>query len=190
MIDLQGYEDVTPALHGDFSKLPPDGYICQIVNSELTNSKAGNPMLVLSVDIAEGEFKGFFQDAAKRFNKWSNDAIFRQLIFGNNRRVSSFFKGLIACFIQSNPSFNFNPRAFNEQILRGLFIGFIFAQEEYQKRDGSIATRVVVKFPRNVSDIRNKNFSVPDIKRLAPVAETQKPDGFGGTPVSDFDTPF
>ena len=190
LIDLQGYEDVTPAMHGDFSKLPPDGYICQIVHAELTNSKAGNPMLVLSVDIAEGEFKGFFQDAAKRFNKWDNAAVFRQLIFDSNRRVSGFFKGLLTCFAQSNPSFKFNPHTFHEQILHGLFIGFIFAQEEYQRRDGSIATRVVVKFPRNVADIRNKNFSVPDIKRLAPAAESQKPDVFAGTPVSNFDVPF
>lgn len=196
MIDLNGYEDVQPVMPGEFLKLPADGYVCQIISAEITTSKAGNPMLVLCVDIAEGDFAGYFKAAADRVKnfradvKWDNSAIYRQLIFDKDGKTSKFFKGLLTCLEKSNPNFKFNPRAFDEKNLRGLLIGFIFAEEEYQKRDGSISSRVFIKFPRPVADIRNRNFSVPEIKKFSPPVNTQPKDYFDGIPIDDSDVPF
>ena len=198
MIDLNGYEDVSPALPGEFAKLPAGGYICKIINAEITNSKAGNPMLVLFVDIADGDFKDFFKAAVNRvknFNsvlKWDNSAIYRQLIFANDGKVSPFFKGLITCFEKSNPSFKVNPHSFNEQSLRGLLIGFIFADEQYNKRDGSIGLRSFIKFPKTLSDIQDGNFKIPDTKSREKTAEPspEQNDIFDGSPVDDKDLPF
>ena len=104
LIDLKGYETVSETLPGDFAKLPTGGYICRVFHSELTLSKSGKSMLVLFVDIDEGDFKGFFKNAVARvksFNsdaKWDNSAIYRQLVFGNDGNVSPFFKGLLTAF--------------------------------------------------------------------------------------------
>ncbi len=42
------------------------GHKFVIVHSEFTTSKAGNPMLRVDADIAEGDFAGFFADHPKR----------------------------------------------------------------------------------------------------------------------------
>ena len=197
LIDLKGYENVQETVPGDFAKLPPGGYICRVIHSELTLSKSGKSMLVLFVDIDVGDFKGFFKNAVARvksFNsdiKWDNSAIYRQLVFGNDGNVSRFFKGLLSCFKSSNPdAFTFNPHAFDEKALRNLIIGFVFAEEEYCKRDGTIASRVFIKFPKTVEDIRNNNFSVPDVKRIAPPVTNDPHDDFSGSPVDTADLPF
>ena len=200
MIDLIGYEDTPAVLPGEFLKLPAGGYICHIVNAEITNSKAGNPMLVLFIDIVEGEFAKHFKNAFDRVHssrpdiKWDNSAVYRQLIFDKAGKVSSFFKGLLTCIEKSNAAFHFNPRTFDEQILRGCLVGFIFAEEEYQKNDGSTGTRTFAKFPKTVDVIRSGNFTVPELKKLvekSPPTSTTKPAGvFISDPMSFDEPPF
>lgn len=194
MIDLNGYNEVQPVLPGEFLKLPPNGYVCQIVNVELGISKAGNPMIILYLDIAEGGFTGFFKDATDRVKnfrsdtKWDSSAIYRQLIFNNDGKVSRFFKGLLTCFEKSN-QITFNTHPFDEQKLRGCLIGFIFAEEEYQKRDGTISARVFPKFPKVVADIRQGNFSIPETKKFSPPVATPNTE-LQGTPIDESDIPF
>lgn len=198
MIDLIGYEDVPAVLPGEFVKLPAGGYVCHVVNAEITNSKAGNPMLVLYLDIAEGEFAKHFRNAFDRVHgarpdiKWDNSGIYRQLIFDKDGRVARFFKGLLTCFDRSNANFHFNPRNFDEKTLRGCLIGFVFAEEEYTKRDGSVGTRTFAKFPKTVDDIRNDNFTVPELKKTTapnpPIAKSSSV--FIGEQVDLDDPPF
>lgn len=193
----KGYNDVTAANSGEFSSLPAGGYVCKIINAEFANSKAGNLMLILFVDIAEGDFTAFFKtatDKARKFNadkKWDNNAIYRQLVLDSSSRVSPFFKGLISCIENSNSNFKININDFEPSTLRGLACGFVFALEEFQRRDYSIATRSVIKFPKSIQDIRDGKFSIPDIKKIDK-HDTQKEskDFFGGEPVPDWDTPF
>lgn len=197
MIDLKGYEDVQAVTPGEFPKLPAGGYVCQILHAELTKSKADNPMLVLFIDIAEGDFAGYFKDSSSRVksfrsdSKWDNSAIYRQLIFDKGGNTSRFFKGLITCIEKSNPNFKINPRAFDEQRLRGLLIGCLFAEEEYERRDATIGTRLFIKFPKTVDDIHSGNFTVPELKKLPATAPaTPKQDDWSGTPVDNDDIPF
>ncbi len=199
MIDLKGYEETQAVLPGEFAKLPAGGYVCGVVHAEITKSKAGNPMLVLYLDIVEGEFAKYFRDAFDRVRnsrpdiKWDNSGIYRQLIFDKAGKVSSFFKGLLTCFERSNENFHFNPRTFDEQILRGRLVGFVFADEEYQKKDGSIGTRVFAKFPKTVDDIRNSNFTVPETKKFTEqktVTVSEQPAPFDDKRFEIDDPPF
>ena len=196
MIDLKGYENVQAVTPGEFSKLPAGGYVCRIIQADITKSQAGNIMLVLCLDIAEGDFNGYFRDSTQRLktfradSKWDNSGIYRQLIFDRDGNTSRFFKGLLSCVEKSNPSFKLNPHAFDEKSLLGLKIGCVFAEEEYSKRDGSTGSRVVVKFPKSVDDIRQGNFNVPEPKKLSAAPNVQEKDVLDGTPVPDFDVPF
>ena len=195
----KGYNDVPAATPGEFIKLPAGGYVCRIVLAELRKSKAGNLMLVLCLDIADGEFAGYFKnatDSARKFDKnkkWDNVGVYRQLLFDNsNQRISSFFKGLITCIENSNDTFKINLTNFEPISLQGKLCGFVFASEEYPKRDGSIGERTVIKFPKTIADIRSGNFKIPDTKKWDKPAteETSSKDEFGGTPVPDDDVPF
>lgn len=192
-----GYNDVQPAIPGEFIPLPAGGYVCRIINAEIVKSKAGNLMLVLFIDIAEGDFQGFFKNAtdnARNFDpkkKWDNSGTYRQLIFDSAGRIARFFKGLISTIEQSNSNFRINSNDFDPASLRGQFCGFVFAGEEYQKRDGSISERVFIKFPKKIEDIRSGNFKLPDTKRLEKKSSTDIVDiDFGGEPISPDDTPF
>ena len=193
----RGYNDVQPAIPGEFIPLPAGGYVCRIINAEIVKSKAGNLMLVLFIDIAEGDFQGFFKSAtdnARNFDpkkKWHNSGTYRQLIFDSADRVARFFKGLISSIEQSNSNFSININDFDPASLRGLLCGFVFAAEEYQRLDKSIGERLAIKFPKKIEDIRSGNFKLPDTKRLEKKSSTDIVDiDFGGEPINPDDTPF
>lgn len=194
-----GYNEVNAAMPGEFSSLPAGGYVCKVFNAELTKSKAGNLMLVLFIDVAEGDFQGHFKAAADRVKnfdtskQWDNSGIYRQLLFSSDNKVAPFFKGLLTCFETSNTNLKLNLANFETSVLRGCLCGFVFASEEYTKKNGDIGTRTFAKFPRSVDDIREGKFTVPELKKLqnnsAP-ANTAAKDDWGGTPVDPDDTPF
>lgn len=198
----KGYADVNPASADPsaFSRLPPDGYVCRIFNAYIANSKAGNPMLILWLDIDHGNFEGYFKAAylrAKKFKpdaKWLNSGVYRQLLFDSSGRVSPFLKGLLTLIQQSNNNFAINLADFDPDCLRGKLCGFIFALEEF-KFNGQIKTRLFPAFPKSAEDIYNSNFVVPDTKKISDSYPT-KPQTttdpvFGETsPVDDDDVPF
>lgn len=194
-----GYNEVNAAMPGEFSSLPAGGYVCKVFNAELTKSKAGNLMLVLFIDVAEGDFHGHFKAAADRVKnfdtskQWDNSGIYRQLLFSADGKIAPFFKGLLTCFEMSNPNLKLNLANFDTSVLRGCLCGFVFAAEEYTKKNGEVGTRTFAKFPRSVDDIREGKFTVPELKKLqnnsAP-ANTAAKDDWGGTPVDPDDTPF
>lgn len=165
----------TPAeVSGEFVRLPAGGYVCKIVASSIVKSKAGNLMLALNVDIAEGEFTGYFGKTQARFKneKWTNDAIIRQVLFSNNGGVAPRFKGLITTIEKSNADFRFNPAAFDPESLRGKLIGCVFADREYRKTDKTIGIKAHAEFTRTVDDIRSGNFTVPELQKLGDTTET------------------
>ena len=186
---FDNYDDVQPAEVGESKKLPTGGYVCKIISVKTQNTKTTNkPMLVLAIDIAEGEFKGYFrkkfendQNYNKDTAKWSNNAVYYQPCFEAEGRVSSYFKGLIQAIEKSNAGFvaikkDANGKAhFEENSLKGKLCGFLFGEEEYLKNDGSIAKTVRVKFPRSADDIREKNFEIPKVKEL-PKTQKEKSD--------------
>lgn len=194
-----GYNEVNAAMPGEFSSLPAGGYVCKVFYAELSKSKAGNLMLVLFLDVAEGDFQGHFKAAADRVKnfdaskQWDNSGIYRQLVLSADGKVAPFFKGLLTCLEKSNPNLKVNLTSFEPSILRGCLCGFVFAAEEYSKKNGDIGTRTFAKFPRSVDDIRNGKFTVPELKKMqnnsAP-ANTAAKDDWGGTPVDPDDTPF
>lgn len=197
---IRGYKDVQGVNPGEFVQLPAGGYICHIVNAELTKSKAGNDMLVLYIDIAEGEFANYFKnqtDREKQFDsnkKWTNAGIYRQLVYDNDGNCSRYFKGFINTLERSNPGFKFNDDDFEPSDLHWKLCGFVFGQEEYEKQNGDIGTRTVICYPRNVDIIREGKFKVPELKKLDnpknESADNQDAVTFDGKPVEPIDTPF
>lgn len=197
-IDLiaAGYDKVIGANPGEFLSLPAGGYICNIVNAEITKSKAGDPMLVLFLDIAEGDFKRYFNDITTRARKltpdkrWDNGGIYRQLIYAKDGRVSPFLKGLLAMIIKNNPTCKIRFDHFDPEFLIGLQLGFVFGAEE-SEYNGKVFTKVFPKFPKDLADIREGNFTVPEpklVKKTYPSSGTDT--GLGGDTFSSDDSPF
>jgi len=194
--DKKEYENAT-AFTGEYERLEPEGYICKILGSKVEQSKKGNDMLVLAVDIAEGKYESFFtkQFEEKKKNvkspdqkaKYPNNAIVRCVLSGDN--WINRFKGVIASIEKSNEGFDWEKCKRDESKLIGLKVGAIFSEEEYERLDGSVGIAVKIYQLRSTEAIENKNYKVPDIKRLP-----KKGDAFEGygnfTDTDDDDLPF
>ena len=164
MEKLQGYEEAQ-AITGEYEKLEAGGYICYIRNAKEEKSRTGKRMLVIALDIAEGDKKDFFQkrfdDDTRTDKKWPAGAIYRQMLEGE--KAAGFLKGLMTSLEASNEGFKWD---WDENKLRGLKCGAIFGEEEYEKMDGSIGISTKVKFIRTVKSIEEGNYKTPELKKL------------------------
>ena len=167
IIDLPGYDEA-PAFTGDFEKLPPGGYICQVLTATVEDWTRGvGRSLVLKIEIVHGEYSGFFK------RQWENDTrpdkkwpcVYRQnipeLSSDYYKTSLGFFKGMITAFEKSNKNFIWDK---NIESLHKKNAGFIFAEEEYEARDGTIKTVVKPIQVRSVDKILAGDFKVPEKK--------------------------
>jgi hypothetical protein len=176
---------------GEFKQLPPGGYIGRIINATETTSKNGNEMIVLDVDIAEGEYKDFFSDkyasSTSQFKTWG--AKLRQCTDGASVGV---FKGLKETIEACNQGFTFPFAPEPITRLNGKKIGLVFGVEEYIGNDGELRTTVRVRGVRTLDAIR-KGVAIPAPKLLDEDARakalSKKTEGKNLTPV-DEDLPF
>ena len=186
MEKLKGYDEAQ-AITGEYEKLNAGGYICKIKSAKEEKSKTGKRMLVIALDILEGDKKDFFK---KRFDedtraekKWPAGAIYRQMLEGE--KAAGFLKGLITSIEASNEGFKWD---LDEKKLANLKCGAIFGEEEYEKLDGSVGTSTKVKFIRTVKSIEEGNFKIPEIKKLPQKGEAF--EDFVNSVTSDEELPF
>lgn len=165
MEKIEGYDEAQ-ALTGEYERLEAGGYICKIISAKEEKSSTGKRMLVLALDIAEGEKKDFFRNRFKEDanpeKKWPAGGIYRQMLEGE--KAAGYVKGMMTSLEESNKNFKWD---WDENKLKDLKCGAIFGEEEYEKMDGSIGTTVKAKFIRSVKCIENGKFTVPEKKKLA-----------------------
>ncbi len=167
--DYESCEGIT----GDYEKIEAGGYICKIVNAKVEKSQAGNEMLVLELDIAEGEHEGYFQrryEESKKGNtdpgrqaKWSNNAIHRIMILDKEGKCNRYFKGFGTIIEESNTGYKWTG---DENTLKNKVLGAIFREEEYEKNNGEIGTSCKVNSIRTVKAIKEGKYNVPELKKL------------------------
>ena len=160
-----------------FPSVPAGGYVCGIYEVEDVSEKE---YLKLSYDIIEGEYKGFY---AKRTNKDGNKMALPIFYASYKDSVLSRFKGTITAIEKSN-NFKFND---DETKLKGKKIGFVFAEEEYAKDDGTVVTSLKAVQAHSVEAIKKGDFKVPDKKLLPQSTNTST---FGGAKPSASVNPF
>lgn len=159
---IENYDDIA-ASSGEFAKPGNGGYILEIVAVEDVpiDPKTGKgDYLRISYDIAEGEFKGYYKAQNERFGggKW-----YANVIKSYKEKALGMFKYFMNCVEESNPGFKWNWR---EKDLVWLRFGATLQEEEYEKRDGSIGTRLVVKDIKTVKQIIDGDFKIPATKKL------------------------
>lgn len=187
MEKVQGYDEAQ-AITGEYEVLEAGGYICKIVNAKEDKSKSGKRMLVLAIDIDEGDkkefFKNRFENDTRTDKKWPASAIYRQMLEGN--KSAGFLKGLMTSLEASNEGFKWN---WDEKKLVGLKCGAIFGEEEYEKIDGTVGTTTKIKFIRTIKSIEDGNFKIPELKKLPEKGEAFE-DFVNSVNEKDDDLPF
>lgn len=170
----QGY-DAAPAYTGESAQLPKGKYVCVIKQVTTKVSTNGNEQFVILFDIAEGEYKDFYQklyDADRAQNaastKWRG--VFKQNMEG---RGLSWFKGIITSIERSN-NFTFQwDRENNEATLKGKKFGGLFHRRQFEAEDGKRPFVTELFQVRSVAGLAEAE--VPE-DELLPDAPAGRPD--------------
>lgn len=180
---FKNYESVLP--YGDYERLPKGGYILQVMGASVGYSNSGTQYVKISCDIAEGEYENFFTDEYKANSnenkKWKCNYILSVPVDDGTERDSwtqRRFKTVIGAFEDSNEGYHFD---WNETKLKGLIIGGLFNEREYEGNDGQVRRAINLAQLVPVSKIREGKFKVPDDKLL----QTNKPVNEGFMVVPD-----
>ena len=153
--------------------LPAGGYICKILNAEETESRNGKPMLKVSFDIDEGEFKGYFRDLFKGWKESSDDPATVKwpftgtkwvMFYNSEGKTNRDFKSFCTALEDSGTKVWIND-TFDVNGLRGATLGMIFRREEHEYNNARSWRTVPVGF-RSVKTIEEGNYNVPEDKPL------------------------
>ena len=178
---------------GEARILPAGGYICKILNAEETTSRNGKPMLKVSFDIDEGEFKGYFRDLFKGWKENSDDPATVKwpftgtkwiLLYNNEGKTNRDFKSFCTALEDSGTEVWKNG-AFDTNGLKGALLGIIFRREETEYHNERKWRTAPFGF-RSVKTIEEGNFNVPEDKPLPEPVLTET-DSFTAL---DEDLPF
>lgn len=162
MIELRGYNEVSES-SSDYQKLPAGGYVCRIVNVEL-GERNNRPQIRVAVDIAEGEYAGYFSKQNR--DKWSKSAVFTRYIYDESEKlITPALKSLLANVKRSNANFALDLQRFDQNSLVNKLCGFTFSEREYEYNE-RIYTTTEVKFPVSADKIRSGDFRVPPTQTL------------------------
>lgn len=151
---IENWSEVEAKGMEDFKALPIGAYECIIRKAEVyKNPNSGKESFRVQVDIASGDYKGYFQqryDNDTRSDKtWDNNST-RYLAFqGDN---VSYFKGFITCVENSNPGYTWD---WDETKLTGKKICGVYQYEEYEKQDGTKAVKVRLNKFRSLDKMKD-----------------------------------
>ncbi len=179
-----------PENYGNGRQLPADGYVCVIKNVREDVTPSGIDVIRIAIDIAEGEYRGFFQE---RYNA------------DRERSQSPKWKGVLSVWVYDqtgqNASRSLNSlggalddidvelwtpdEELNVKGMIGKRIGVVFRREEFRFSDGSGKTGWTTKplYTKPASDITAGNYTIPEDKPLQRTVE----DAFSAT---DDNIPF
>ena len=185
-----GFDEVNP--WNDFEELPPGGYVCQILNAKEEKSKAGNDMVVVMLDIVEGEHANHFRNLFKaRKDKSTNPFDVKYpfdgmayITFTYEGKTTRKFKAFCTSIEESGRQIVWGD-TFAES-LKGAMVGVLFGREESEgkgKNEGKTFWNCKPVDFRSVDTIHKGDFKVPKDKPLPdtatqdPLAPSQ-PEGF------------
>ena len=153
---------------GEYTPLPAGAYVCKVVKAEETTSSNRKPMLKIALDIAEGEFAGYFRkqfDADTRAEKkWG--CVVNQVLVDNNGSTARGFKTFITAVEKSNNTAAQWGDAFIPW-LKQKKVGGLFRREEYLNAQGESKWAVKCFSFRSVDSV--KDCPVPEDKPLNPL---------------------
>lgn len=190
-----GYDEAQ--VLGEYKPLPAGGYVCVIKQVREQFSRNGRPMIVIALDIFDGEQKGYYEKSfradTRPDKKWGCNVY--QLTEDENGQCTRGFKTFITSVEKSNTGFQTVWGDGFCMAFKGKLVGGLFGREQYQKNDGSLAWSTKCVAFRSADTIRNGDFTIPQDKPLdgqnsvKPAATHAVPNN-GYVEVEDDDLPF
>lgn len=196
MIGITGYKQAEATSFSELPKLQPGGYVVKILNVKVEPTDWGS-RLAIQFDIAEGEFKGFFDKLYKATpDEWENKkwkGSMRLSIPHNTgdetkfKKSLGYFKSQIQAFENSNANLHIDcERDWDENVLKGKLVGALFNEKEWEM-NGDTGWFTQCKRFVPVNDIRSGNFTIPKREELKNKPSTASNDSFDpNANLSDF----
>ena len=173
--------------------LPAGGYVAKILNAKVEEYTWGEK-LVISFDIAEGEYKDFFRkqynENTREDKKWKGNFRLTVPQEGNQyyEGQKRTFGNAIWAIEESNPGYKWD---WIEAALKGKTVGVLFRNFEWEMNGNSGWSTECCTFV-SVEDIRNGNFKQPKDKPLRNKPVNNAPASNFPAPADDsmIDLPF
>lgn len=192
---INKYKNAKAEKASSYAPLPAGGYVAKIVGARIEDYTWGS-VLVVAFDIYEGEYTNFFKD---RFENDSRDdkkwkGAYRITIpdeksqyFSSQQRS---FNNLIYSLETSNGNYVFD---WNEKNLKGLLIGVLFRNKEWEF-NGNTGWTTECCSVASIDDIHEENFTIPKDKPLNKTHDSQNSQTTNISPtiadIADEDLPF
>lgn len=155
---IEGFNEVEAFGASTFDFPKPNGYVAVIKNARDVKDRE---YLELLIDIAEGEYAGFYQDYYEANQKW----LLRSYCSYKETALKAF-KGFTTSVDNSNAGFDWESH-WDENKLKGKKVGIILREEEYLRDDGSVGNSLKIYGFRSADTIRKGNFKIPPKKELS-----------------------
>lgn len=182
----QGY-DAAPAYTGESAQLPKGKYVCVIKQVATKKTNDGIEQFVILFDVAEGEYKDFYQklfDADKAQNaanaKWKG--VFKQNMEGKG---VPWLKGIITSIERSN---NFTlqwDKEGNEKTLQGKKFGGVFCRRQFKAENGSKPIVTELRRIRSVAGLADAEVPEDELLPDEPAGRTDPAQAATPSPVGD-----
>ena len=189
--NTQGYDEFEPLALG--------GHICKIMNVKEQKSRTGRDMIVIALDIAEGEQKGYYTEQYKKDSrpidqkKWG--CVVYQLIEDSDGNTNRGFKTFINAVAKSNKGFDESTIWDDNfcEYFKDKLVGGVFGREQYRSnQSGELRWSTKCIAFRDIETIK-KGVDIPE-DRYLPEAQPGKATMFdmfdNAQPVDEDDIPF
>lgn len=156
---VQNYND------GSFEQLPAGVYRCKIC---LVRDDPEKEYLYVEYDIAEGEHAGYFERLSDRAGFWGG-----KIFLSYKDKAESLFKRALKAINATNGSYLFNPfsdgKNADEKTLIGKTFWVVLHEEEYEKSDGTIGSRMTASATAflNESQAKEGKFNKKLLEKVA-----------------------
>jgi hypothetical protein len=145
--------------------------VCRITNVVDVPDKE---YLIIDMDIAEGQFKEYFENRYVRFGgNWGC-----KKYQSYKEKALPLFKGFTTSVEESNDRYIWD---FDETKLKGKMVGVIFGEEEYLTANDEIKIITKPQFFRSVKTIREGGFEIPTLKTLSSNTNAPQAASYEGT---------
>ena len=182
MIKKFGDYEQTKGYSDGGEQLPRGGYVCKIIGAKVQENEYGQSIKI-AYDIAEGEYKDFFQkkyDAnTNEDKKWPGTFLLNvpsddesQQDGWTKRRFRTFTDALE----DSNTGYHFD---WDETKFKGKQVGFVFNYREWKAPDGRYVMSPNVAKSTSTDKIRKGSFKVPEDKLQKKSTDNTEQTGSG-----------
>lgn len=172
--------------YGEFVALPPGGYVCRIIKVEESRSRTNREMIKIYLDIAEGDFAGYYADLYDSDNRQDKrwGCIVYQLNLDEEGKCNRGLKTFHEAVEASNQGFDMD-KVWGDQYseaFRGKLVGGVFRREQYENREGALKWSVKCCGFRSVDAVHEgidppKDKYLPELKPVSGDANPFEGDG-------------